>query len=191
MNKKIIIVEGYLASGKSTFARKLSQTINVPCFVKDAFKIALFERIGCRDRGQSLQFSAITFDGMAYAAERMMETGYPVILEGNFVPAGVKKTDEAGVLRHLIAQYGYASLTFKFTGDTHVLYKRFVAREQTPERGNVNKMGIPFPYEDFDEYCHNLDAFDVGGETVRIDTTDFGAIDFQQYFDTAQRFLKM
>ncbi len=38
MSGKIIIIEGYLASGKSTFARKLSKETGVPCFIKDTFK---------------------------------------------------------------------------------------------------------------------------------------------------------
>lgn len=41
MNNKIIIVEGYLASGKSTFALKLSESLTIPYFIKDTFKIAL------------------------------------------------------------------------------------------------------------------------------------------------------
>ena len=44
MNNKIIIVEGYLASGKSTFALKLSESLTIPYFIKDTFKIALCEK---------------------------------------------------------------------------------------------------------------------------------------------------
>ena len=41
MNKTIIVIVGYLASGKSTFARLLSKIISIPYIVKDTFKIAL------------------------------------------------------------------------------------------------------------------------------------------------------
>jgi deoxyadenosine/deoxycytidine kinase len=40
---KVIVVEGYLAAGKSTFTRQLSKAINVPYLIKDTFKIALCE----------------------------------------------------------------------------------------------------------------------------------------------------
>lgn len=60
---------------------------------------------------------------MMYVMERMFETDSPIIIEGNFVPSGVKKVDEAGVIKQLVDQYGYTSLTFKFIGDTKVLHK--------------------------------------------------------------------
>lgn len=118
MNRKIIIVEGYLASGKSTFALRLSKAIHVPYLIKDTFKIALCESVSVTDRHESSRFSAVTFDAMMYVTERMFEAGYPIIIEGNFVPAGVKKTDESMRIQQLINQYGYKALTFKFMG-TH------------------------------------------------------------------------
>ena len=189
MNKKIIIVEGYLASGKSTFALQLSQYINVPYLIKDTFKIALCESISIASRNESSAFSAVTFDAMMYVTERMFETGGPIIIEGNFVPAGVKKVDEAGVIRRLIDKYDYSSLTFKFTGDTQVLYKRFVEREETLERGRVNKIESDVSYDEFNGWCHNLGGFDVGGKIIRVDTTCFDSVDFEGYFEAARQFI--
>ena len=36
------------------------------------------------------------------------------------------------------------------------------------ERGEVNKIGMDVPYDTFNQWCRNLDDFDIGGETVRI-----------------------
>ncbi|MCH5347819.1 MAG: hypothetical protein J1E40_00720 [Oscillospiraceae bacterium] len=189
MNKKVIIIEGYLASGKSTFALQLSKSVNVTYLIKDTFKEALCKNVSVTDRNESSIFSSVTFDGMMYVMERMFETGLPVIIEGNFVPAGVKKTDEAGTIRQLIDKYDYDSLTFKFSGDTRILHKRFIEREKTPERGDVNKMGFDVDLETFDTWCHNLDKFDVGGKVVKVDTTDFSEIDFNKYIEFAKLFL--
>ena len=41
----------------------------------------------------------------------------------------------------------------------------------------------------FDIWCHNLDKFDVGGKVVKVDTTDFNAIDFNSCFESARQFL--
>lgn len=190
MSGKIIIIEGYLASGKSTFARKLSNETRIPCFIKDTFKIALCKSVGSLSREESSRFSAVTFDGIMYAAERLLETGNPVIIEGNFTPAGVKKTNEAGEIRRLIEKYGCSPLTFKFTGSTRVLFQRFVNREGSPERGQANTMQIPFSYEDFSLWCHNLDNFDIGGEVVMVDTTNFDTVDFDKHTALARKFLK-
>lgn len=189
MKNKLIVIQGYLASGKSTFARRLSNALGVPCFVKDTFKSALCESISLENREESSRFSAVTFDGMLYITERMLETGQPLILEGNFTPAGAKKKDEAGALRELLRRYGCPSLTFRFTGNTHVLYERFTAREKSPERGKANTMMISFSQEDFDGWCRNLDGFSLEGETVDIDTTDFSAVDFEQHIALARQFL--
>jgi len=91
LNKRIIVVEGYLASGKSTFARQLSNVAKVPYLIKDTFKIALCQNITVVGRDESSRFSLVTFDAMMYVMERLFESGYPLIIEGNFVPLGVKR----------------------------------------------------------------------------------------------------
>lgn len=189
MENKLIVIQGYLAAGKSTFARQLSKALHIPCFVKDTFKSALCESITLASREESSRFSAVAFDGLLYIAERMLETGQSLILEGNFTPPGVKKKDEAGALQALLRQYRCRPLTFRFTGDTQVLFERFIAREKDPERGKANTMMTAFSQADFDGWCHNLDGFTLGGETIEIDTTDFSAVDFEQYLTSARRFL--
>ncbi|MDE7194095.1 MAG: ATP-binding protein [Oscillospiraceae bacterium] len=187
----IIIVQGYLAAGKSTFARELARELSIPCFVKDTFKIALCQSVQIDSREVSSRFSAVTFDGMVYAAERLMEAGFPLILEGNFLPAGVKKTDEAGVLRELIARHGCRSLTFKFCGEIGELYERFAAREGTPERGRANTMFTLPTLEEFTLFCRNMDGFDAGGEVITVDTSDsFKSMDFNALIAKAREFVE-
>ena len=188
-NKKIIIVAGYLAAGKSTFARLLSHETGVPYFIKDTFKSALCAGVEIDSRAESSRFSAVTFDAMMYIAERLMETGYPLILEVNFVPAGIKKTDEACVIKNLIGKYYYKPLTFKFTGDTNVLLTRFNEREKSPERGQANMLHGGISPEDFDKFCRNLNDFDVGGDQIIIDSTDFATVDYESHINTTRVFL--
>ncbi len=189
MNKKIIVIEGYLASGKSTFALQLSKALNVPYLIKDTFKIALCKNISVGSRIESSIFSTVTFDGMMYVTERILETNNPIIIEGNFVPAGVKKIDEASTIKHLIAKYNYISLDFKFMGNTQILHQRFLKREETVERGEVNKIGMDVPFGTFNQWCRNLDNFDIGGETIQVDTTNFSNVNFNTYIKLAKKFM--
>lgn len=189
MNRKIIIITGYLAAGKSTFARRLSTALSIPYLIKDTFKSALCESLDITVRGESSRFSAVTFDAIMYVAERLIETDYPIIIEGNFVPYGIKKTDEAGEIKALVDKYGCHSLTYKFIGDTRTLHERFTKRDVLPERGQANMMFSEPSYDEFDLWCHNLDGFNVGDEIVTVDTTDFNAVDFEQHIQKAQRFL--
>jgi len=188
VNKKIIIIGGYLAAGKTTFAIRLSRAINIPYFAKDTFKTALCTSVSLNNREESSRFSAITFDAMMYATERLMETGCPLIIEGNFVPAGIKKVDEAGFIKTLIDRYDYQSLTYKFMGDTQVLYKRFIERDRSPERAQPLRMFSEPSCDEFNRWCRNLDAFDVGRKIIEIDTTDFKKIDFESYIEAARVF---
>lgn len=190
MGNQMIIIEGYLAAGKSSFAEKLSQALKVPYLIKDTFKIALCSTVAMEDRKQSSRFSAITFDGMLYVADRLLEVGCPLIMEGNFVPAGVKDRDESDAIRKVLEKHQCETLTFKFTGDTRVLHKRFAKREESPERGQANRIGSAVSYEDFDMWCHNLDSFDLGGKVIRVDTTDFDRVDYNEMIETARQFME-
>lgn len=189
MRRKVIVIGGYLASEKSTFAQRLSRELHVPCLMKDAFKMAICQHVTIANRQDSSLFSIVTFDAMTHVLACVFEAGYPFIVESNFVPAGVKEVDEAGVLKRLIEAYRYEPLTFKFTGDTRVLHQRFLARERTAERGDANKIGAEVPYDTFDRWCHNLDAFNVGGRIVQVDASDFASVDFPSCIEMARTFM--
>ena len=190
MKPNIIIITGYLASGKSTFARRLSEVLNVPCLVKDTFKTALCVSVSPLSNEEKSQFSAVTFDAMMYVVERLVETGLTIIIEGNFVPFGVKKTDEAGVIKALAERYDCRTLTYKFVGNTECLHKRFIERDKLPERGQVNVWPYQPSHDEFIGWCRNLDAFTVGREIIEVDTTDFEKVDFNRHIETAQIFIR-
>lgn len=190
MNRKLIVITGYLAAGKSTFALNLSNALTIPYLIKDTFKTALCAGVTISDRAESSRFSAVTFDAMMYVTERLIETGCPVIIEGNFVPYGLKPVDEAGAIKELKDKYGCKTLTYKFTGDNHVLYERFIKREALPERGRANMMFSEPAFDEFNTWCRNLDGFDIGGDIITVDTTDFASLDYEQYINSARRFLR-
>ena len=191
ISKKIIVIGGYCATGKTGFAARLSRELGVPYFAKDYVKNALNRSFPVRNRADSKQLSAIAFDAIAFNVERLMEVGLPVIVEANFVMrenhGGVKEGD---VLRGLVARYGYQSLTYIFAGDLPTLYARFVARDVLPERGVANQMWGEYTYEDYLDGNLHLVEFDIGGEIVKIDATDFSAVDFCKYIEVAQTFLE-
>ena len=190
MNPKIILAAGHLAAGKTAFSLRLSRELGVPCFNKDCLKSALSERLPVRNREESKRLSAATFDALAHIAQRLMEAGQPLILESNFVSGEYDwKANEAAVLRGLIERYRYRSLTFLLVGDPRALYERFIARDNTPERGEANRLMEPLFYGDFARSVALLGDFDIGGERVTIDTTDFGRVDFDRHIETARAFL--
>ena len=191
MNKKIIIIAGYCATGKTTFAANLSQKLGIPYFSKDLIKIALSRSFPVESRADSKRLSAIAFDAMAFTVERFMEVGLPLIIEANFVMRenhnGLKEGD---ALLSLITHYGYRSLTYIFLGDLSTLYKRFSVRDVLPERGVANKMWGEYTFENYTRDNVHLNEFNIGGEIVKIDATDLDAVDFCKHIKVAYTFLE-
>jgi predicted kinase len=189
MNKKIIIIAGYFASGKSTFALKLSKEINVPYLIKDTFKSAICFNLPITNREEGRRFSAATFDAIVYVTERFMEAGYPLIIEGNFVMGGYMKLNEGDVIKSLIERHNYQSLTYIFWGDTRIICDRFNEREKLPERGQANQVFAELTYDDCEKWLPPLAEFTVGGKIFKVDTTDFDKVDYDHLFNTAHNFM--
>jgi len=189
LNKKLIIIAGYLASGKSSFALRLSKELKIPYLMKDTFKSAICTSIPITNREEGRIFSAATFDAIAYVAERLMETEYPLIIEGNFVMGGYMKSNEADAIKSLIDKYNYESLTYILWGDIKVVCDRFNNREKNPERGQANQIFSELTYEDCERIVPSLGDFTVQGRIIKIDTTDFKKVDFDYHIETARQFI--
>ncbi len=180
---KMIFVAGYVAGGKSTFSRRLSEELGIPVFNKDTIKSVLGDHITIHTREDSLTLSRATLGLMAHIADHLMATNIPLILESNF------NTGDAVVFNKLIEQRGYAPLTFMLIGDLRVMYERFYAREQNGTREPANRAFGTVDFESFARGVSALADFDVGGQIIRIDTTAFDRVDWQQYIDMARMFI--
>jgi len=180
MDKKLILVSGYCAAGKSTFARRLAQECGVPCFVKDVIKETMadcFDENG--ENGGDIEAvyrrgSAATFGIMLHVAEMFLAAGQVCVLEGNFKP------HEAEALKRL----GADCLSFVFVGDLDVLYDRYVARE---------RHSVHLPAGDRKSFAEGQRRMRYGefgvGKVVRVDCTDFGAVDFDGLVEIAKGFV--
>lgn len=80
----LAIVSGPPCSGKSTLAQGLARELGWPLVAKDAFKEPLFDVLDAGDPGVSRHLSELAFAAQFAAARALLETGSPVLLEGNF-----------------------------------------------------------------------------------------------------------
>jgi len=190
MNRSLMIIAGYLAAGKTTFGLNLSRELNIPFFSKDLLKNTMDKSLPIHDRAESKRLSAAAFDVMAFAAEELMAAGMPLILEANFrMGENHNHLKEGDVLKALAERYGYRMLTYLFLGDPQVLYQRLIERDRRPGRGVANQIWEDISYDDFVETVRPLGEFDIGGERVKIDTTDLESIDFSRHIETARSFM--
>lgn len=185
MQSYCILVTGIPASGKSTIAEYLAKELSLPCFSKDAFKEILFDTVGFRSREEKVALGIAAMEIMYDAAERLMRRSLPFLLENNFERVSKPR------LSALLERYAYTAVTVTLTGDYRAIYRRFLARNQSPERhrGHVvndrypedGRNGEPtqIPFEAFVAgiEARGMDTFTANGPHITVDTTDFQAVD--------------
>jgi adenylate kinase family enzyme len=184
MDKKLIIITGYVAAGKTTFSLQLSEKLNLPCFNKDLMKIELGKNIEINNREDSKRLSVTTFNIMMHILESFMKVEQPLIIESNF---GYTNGEH---IKQLLEKYNYQALTYLFMGDLKILHKRFVERDESPERDKINRInGLLDEYCVFESAIKPLGEFNIGNKIIKIDTTDFSKIKFDTYFEEAYNFI--
>lgn len=183
----LILIAGMPASGKTTFAKRLSAELEIPMVSKDEIKEILFDRVGFHSRAEKVALGVGSMDIMYYFTESLMRTNKQIILENNFENISKPK------LQELINKYHYTPITVLFDGDIKTIYNRFIERDNSPtrHRGHVvnteypeslhNKVNPPqIEFEDFQKNFEKRGTrnFNIGDDVIKIDTTDFNKVDF-------------
>lgn len=167
----LIIVSGPPASGKTTLARQLARELGLPLLYKDGIKETLFDSLGWRDREWSKKLGLATYRLLYYFLEAHLAAGQPLIIESNFYP------EAATHFREIQAKFPFRPFQVLCRTEGSVLVERYAARANAPDRhpGHVDLATL-------EEIKHillkgRLEALDIGGEVIEIDTTDFSKID--------------
>lgn len=84
-----ILVAGMPASGKSTIAVRISESLGIPMLSKDSIKEVLFDDLGFHSRAEKVQLGTAAMHILYYAAAQLMKVGKPFILENNFEDASI------------------------------------------------------------------------------------------------------
>jgi predicted kinase len=181
VKNKLILIAGHSAAGKSTFARKLSEILKVPCFSKDAVKEAMANGFGSDSEQLQVKGSAAAISLMLHIAECFLQNGKICVLESNFFPPQNEQ------IERLLVRYEAICLTFLFIGDMEVLWERYGQREA--ERHWVHN----FVGQSKDRFINGAIKAGVGdftvGKTITVDATDFSKIDYDELFAIAKQFI--
>lgn len=173
-------------------AEAISEKLKLPVISKDIIKEILFDNVGFQSREEKVNLGIASMEIMYYIAGQLMKTGQPFVLENNF-----EYSSEQGI-KKLLHKYHYSVLTITLTGDYKVIYQRFLARENSPDRhrGHVvndcypENKAIPEKRETsitYENYVHGIEKrgfadFHVAGSQIKVDTTDFSQIDMDELF---------
>lgn len=165
--KKLLLIMGDLACGKSTFASLLSKRYNTNVFGKDSIKEVLGDTIGFTNREENLKLSRATMELMFFLFSEFAKLGKPLILESNF------HTKELETLHELAAEQGYDILTLVLRGDVELLHKRYLHRMQNENRHPVHLSTTLDIFEDFKKYMEYTRKEEIPGNVLEIDANDF------------------
>ena len=182
MKNKIILVTGYCAAGKTTFARRLSQELNIPYFVQDTIDETICDGFGRESNVYKMGSEKVAFDLILHIAERLMQSGTPFILESAF---GLK---DIGEIKKLLEKYNYECLLFVLKGTPEIMFERYVERDKSGERHWIHNPA----HKDWfinEMPKDKLEEAEVEQKII-VDTTSFEKVDYEALFDNAERFLE-
>ena len=164
---KLLLIMGDLATGKSTFAKLLSQRYGVNMFGKDSIKEVLGDTIGFANREENLKLSKATMELMMFVFAEFAKLGKPLILESNF------HTGELERLHEIAEAHGYEVLTLVLRGDVDILHQRYLHRMKNENRHPVHLSTTLDVHEDFKGYLESTRKEEVVGDRIEINADDF------------------
>lgn len=165
--RKLLLIMGDLAAGKSTFANILSQRYKVALFSKDTIKEILGDTIGFSNREENLKLSHAAVELMIFFFSQMAKLNKNLILESNF------HTSELERLHTLARENGYEVLTLVIRGNVEIMYKRYMNRKNHENRHPVHLSTTLDVYEDFKKCAEQAQKEVIPGKILTICADDF------------------
>ena len=165
--RKLLLVTGDLATGKSTFSDFLSSKYEAVVLHKDTIKEVLGDTVGFFSREENLKLSNATMALMRFLFSETGKLGKDLILEANFHSADLEK------LHQIAGSYGYDVLTLVLRGDPGILHQRYLRRITHENRHPVHLSTTFHIYDDFVAYLDRSRKETIPGEAINIDASDF------------------
>ena len=165
--KKLLLIMGDLATGKSTFANMLSKRYDTVLFCKDPIKERLSEYFGYSNRAENLNLSHATAGMLYLIFSEFAQINQDLILESNF------RISELEQLHRIASENDYQVLTLVLRGDVKILHKRYLNRMTNENRPAVHLCPEFNTIEGFAAYLESLKTGPIPGDVIYIDANEF------------------
>lgn len=165
--KKLLLITGDIAAGKSTFSKILSDRYHIAAFQKDSIKEILGDTIGFHDREENRKLSDATMSLLYHIFAVVAVTGSSLILEANFHEQELVK------LHQIAGQNDYEVCTLVLRGEPEVLYQRYINRMKHENRHPVHLSTTLDVKEDFMRCAEWIRNEKITGDTMEVDAADF------------------
>ena len=163
--KKLIIITGDLAAGKSTLANSLSLELQIPCLIKDTLKEIACDAIGYQTREENRELSISAVNSMIYVFNQTAKVGGDLILEANF------RSEELEDIQEIAEDNDYQVLLISLVGDVSLLYQRFLDRMSIRHIAHKS-LHLDYSLASFVSYIETLRKQDTIFPNHQIDMTD-------------------
>ena len=181
--RKLLLIMGDLATGKSTFAGLLSKRYQINVFYKDTFKEVLGDTIGFSNREENLRLSFASAALMRMIFTEFCKLDKDLILESNFRQAELEK------LHEIAQEYGYEVLTVSLRADLEVLHRRFLHRLYHEDRHPVHACGGFEDFETFRAYMGQQRDLQIPGRFLEVSANTFDYQEDTQIFNKLDKFM--
>jgi predicted kinase len=161
--KKLILIGGVLASGKSTYSMILKEKFKINVINKDRLKEILGDNIYVKTREENKKLSVICFDLMKYL---LFANESVLVLECNF------KDYELIELKKIVDKLNYQVLSIVFDARNEILHERFLKR-LNENRHYVHKSQDFTNIEDFIKTQDELRNAPYFGKIINVNCDDF------------------
>lgn len=177
--RKIILVGGVLAAGKSTYANILKEKFNLTVITKDRLKEILGDNIYVKNREENKKLSVICFELLKYLLECNMTN---IVFESNF------KDYELIELKKICKELNYDVLSLVFDAEDEILHQRFIKRLDK-DRHYVHKSQDFTNITDFIPVINHLRNASYFGKIINVWCNDFSYQTEESLFDKINLFL--
>ena len=174
----VIIVTGAPCTGKTEMARRVAERFSLPVVNKDVLKERLFDALGWKDREWSKRLGHASIELLFQFLEIQLVARQSCIVESNFyvefhTPRFLEFAD----------RHGFEPVQILCNTQGDVLLERFKRRSKSGERHVGHRDHLN--YGEFQEMLlrGGWPALDSGGRVIEVDTTDFGAVDYEALFE--------
>ena len=177
--KKLVLIGGVLASGKSTYSMILKNKYNLNVINKDRLKEILGDNIYVKNREENKKLSVICFDLMKYFIEVNNDI---LVLECNF------KDYELIELRKICNELNYEVLSLVFDANNEILHNRFLNR-LADNRHYVHKSQDFTNIEDFIKTLNELRNASYFGKIINVNCDEFDYQNDEELFSQIEKFI--
>lgn len=180
----LIIVNGASGTGKTHLSRRLAKELRLPLLSKDDIKEGLYHEFADAgpnsfDIAWSKKLGGASFDALFNVIEQQLQAGVSCITETAF-----SATHNTPRFLQLKEKYNYRPFQIYCYCAPQVLADRVNRRYHSGKRHPVHHDFVNSRGDVTPDLVRQVDAsgayriLDIGGELVKLDTTDLDAIDF-------------